>query len=227
MLNIDAEILDLLGIILLCGIIGGIGNTLRDDSNKKAYLKNIVLGIIASLTVPLFLQLVSSEIVTQIIKNEPEHLSNYLVFAGFCIIASFSSLSFLNSISGRVLQNMKEEIKNLKTENETIKTNTERIDSNLNAIAISEVKNNLDPTEIEKIIKPEEIEILKSIQNNNKNFRPVEAIKNEVHQDNNEIEKKINILVEKELLKEYTLNDGSKAVALSESAEQIVNDNKL
>ena len=68
---------------------------------------------------------------------------------------------------------------------------------------------------------------MKSIQNNNKNFRPVEAIKNEVHQDNNEIEKKINILVEKELLKEYTLNDGSKAVALSESAEQIVNDNKL
>ena len=121
---------------------------------------------------------------------------------------------------------MKEEIKNLKTENETIKTNTERMDNNLNAIAISEVKTNLDPKQIEKTIMPEDIEILTSIQNDNKNFRPVEAIKNEVNQNNSEIEKKINIFVENDLLKEYTLNDGSKAVALSECAEQIVNENK-
>jgi len=60
----NIKILNLLFIILVCGIIGGVGNTLRENSfERKLLLKNIVLGIIASLTVPLFLQLVSSEII--------------------------------------------------------------------------------------------------------------------------------------------------------------------
>lgn len=223
----NIKIFNLLMIILTCGIIGGVGNTLRENSVEvKVYLKNIVLGIIAALTVPLFLQLVSSGIITEIITTEKTHSSNYLVFAGFCVIASFSAISFLTSISGRVLQNMKEEIKNLKTENETIKTNTERIDNNLNAIAINEGSNSIDQRELDKIVTPATIEIMNSIQNAGKNFRPLEVIKEEVNLDNKEIEKSVNILVEKNLVKEFTLNDGSKAVALSEGAENILNSNK-
>jgi len=222
----NIKILNLLFIILACGIIGGVGNTLRENSfERKLLLKNIVLGIIASLTVPLFLQLVSSEIIKKIIiENDKSH---YLVFAGFCVIASFSAISFLTSISGRVLQTMKEEIKNLKNENETIKTNTERIDNNLNAIAINEGSKNIDQSDLDKIVTPETIEIMNSIQNAGKNFRPLEIIKEEVNLDNKEIEKKVNILVEKNLVKEVTLNDGSKAVALSEGAEDILNNTKI
>lgn len=223
----NIKIFNLLIIILVCGIIGGIGNTLRENGiEKKTYFKNIVLGIIASLTVPLFLQLVSSAIITEIISTDKSHLPNYLVFAGFCVIASFSAISFLTSISGRVLQNMKEEIKNLKNENETIKTNTERIDNNLIAIAINEGSNNLNKKDIAKIATPENIEIMNSIQNAGKNFRPLEVIKEEVNLDNKEIEKNVSILVEKNLIKEFTLNDGSKAVALSEGAEEILNNSK-
>jgi hypothetical protein len=223
----NIKIFNLLAIILVCGIIGGIGNTLRENGvETKIYLKNIVLGIIASLTVPLFLQLVSSAIITEIISSDKNHLSNYLVFAGFCVIASFSAISFLTSISGRVLQNMKEDIKNLKSENETIKTNTERIDNNLNAIAINEGSKNIDQSDFDKIVTPETIQIMNSIQNAGKNFRPLEVIKEEINLDNKEIEKKVNILVEKHLIKELTLNDGSKAVALSEGAEDILNNNK-
>lgn len=80
----NIKIFNLLIIILVCGIIGGIGNTLRENGiEKKTYFKNIVLGIIASLTVPLFLQLVSSAIITEIISTDKSHLPNYLVFAGF------------------------------------------------------------------------------------------------------------------------------------------------
>jgi len=222
----NIKIFNLLFIILACGIIGGIGNTLRENCiERKLLLKNIVLGIIASLTVPLFLQLVSSEIIKKIVTENDK--SHYLVFAGFCVIASFSAISFLTSISGRVLQTMKEEIKNLKNENETIKTNTERIDNNLNAIAINEGSKNIDQSDLDKIVTPETIEIMNSIQNAGKNFRPLEIIKEEVNLDNKEIEKKVNILVEKNLVKEVTLNDGSKAVALSEGAEDILNNTKI
>jgi|GEM_PF-2043548 len=222
----NIKIFNLLFIILACGIIGGIGNTLRENCiERKLLLKNIVLGIIASLTVPLFLQLVSSEIIKKIVTENDK--SHYLVFAGFCVIASFSAISFLTSISGRVLQTMKEEIKNLKNENETIKTNTERIDNNLNTIAINEGSKNIDQSDLDKIVTPETIEIMNSIQNAGKNFRPLEIIKEEVNLDNKEIEKKVNILVEKNLVKEVTLNDGSKAVALSEGAEDILNNTKI
>jgi hypothetical protein len=223
----NIKIFNLLFIILICGIIGGIGNTLREISiDRKLYLKNIILGIIASLTVPLFLQLVSSGIITEIIKSEKNYVTNYLVFAGFCVIASFSAISFLTSISGRVLQNLKEDIKNLKNENENIKTNTDRIDNNLNAIAINEGSSNIDEKELDKIVTPATIEIMNSIQNAGKNFRPLDIIKEEVNLDNKEIEKNVNILVEKNLVKEFTLNDGSKAVALSEGAEDIINNSK-
>ncbi len=223
----QSEIVSLVVIILLCGVIGGIGNTLRESNVKqKRYLKNIVLGIIAAITVPLFLQLVSSEIIKNIMHNKPEYLTDYFVFAGFCVIASFSSITFLNSVSGRVLQNMKQEIEDLKTDNETLKTDRERIDSNLQAIAISDEKKILDPTEMDKIKNPDYIEIMSSIQNDSKYFRPLDVVKDEVNQDNNEIQKKIDILKEKNLIKELVLNDGSKAVALSEGAEQIVNENK-
>jgi uncharacterized membrane protein YeaQ/YmgE (transglycosylase-associated protein family) len=218
--EVQLKTIMLIVIIFMCGLVGGIGNTLRENNSKqKPYLKNIVLGIIAAITVPLFLQLVSSEIIKNIINNKTDYLNDYFVFAGFCIIASFSSISFLNSVSGRVLQSMKQEIENLKTDHE-------RIDKNLNAIAISDENQILNTTDMDKINNPEYIEIMKSIQNDSKFFRPLNAIKDEVNQDNNEIQKKIDILKEKKLIKELTLHDGSKAVALSGCAQQIINENK-
>jgi hypothetical protein len=127
----NIKIFNLLAIILVCGIIGGIGNTLRENGvETKIYLKNIVLGIIASLTVPLFLQLVSSAIITEIISSDKNHLSNYLVFAGFCVIASFSAISFLTSISGRVLQNMKEDIKRKRNYKDQYRANRQQLKCN-------------------------------------------------------------------------------------------------
>lgn len=123
-------------IIFICGIIGGIGNTLRGTKCNWVILsKNMCLGIIASIAVPLFLNLVSSDIVKNIFDEKTEEpIINYFIFSGFCIIASYSSLTFLSTISGKVIQNLKEELKQVKSENETLKETTKILDDKIAAI---------------------------------------------------------------------------------------------
>lgn len=75
----------LLWTMLLAGTLGGIGNyfisTKRDNHNVMDLLKFIVLGIIASFVVPLFLNMISSNIV-ELAQTQFHYL---LVLAGFCL----------------------------------------------------------------------------------------------------------------------------------------------
>ncbi|AZA54948.1 YEATS-associated helix-containing protein [Chryseobacterium sp. G0201] len=208
---------NLIIIMLICGIVGGVGNTLRGTTcNWVVLSKNICLGIIASIAVPLFLNLVSSDIVKSIYVNEKNHISNYLIFSGFCIIASFSSLTFLNTISGKVIQNLKEEIKQVKSENEQLSKTVE-------TIAVSTESNTqMNANELEKFKTSSYAEIMNSIKNKENKFRPLDLIKTEVNQDNTEIDKKIEILKNNNLVKEIELRKGEKAVALTEDAEKIM-----
>lgn len=211
-------------IILICGLIGGIGNSFKERyCNWIILVKNIFLGIIAATTIPLFLNLVSSDILKKIYENEEENAINYLIFSGFCIIAAFSSLNFLNTISGRVLQNLKEEIKELKSDNESIKETNKRLDSNITAITpISDDKISVETKDMTKFKDPGFKEIISSIHNDENKFKPLDAVKNEVNLDNKEIDKKIEILKENNLVKEVVSGEGEKAVALTEGAKQIL-----
>ncbi|MFP3590818.1 YEATS-associated helix-containing protein [Chryseobacterium sp. SIMBA_038] len=207
---------NLIIIMLICGIVGGVGNTLRGTTcNWVVLSKNICLGIIASIAVPLFLNLVSSDIVKSIYLDEKNHISNYLIFSGFCIIASFSSLTFLNTISGKVIQNLKEEIKQVKSENEQLSKTVE-------TIAISTESTQVNANELEKFKTLPYTEIINSIKNKENKFRPLDLIKTEVNQDNTEIDKKIEILKNNNLVKEIELRKGEKAFALTEDAEKIM-----
>lgn len=207
---------NLIIIMLICGIVGGVGNTLRGTTcNWVVLSKNICLGIIASIAVPLFLNLVSSDIVKSIYVNEQGHIPNYLIFSGFCIIASFSSLTFLNTISGKVIQNLKEEIKQVKSENEQLSKTVE-------TIAVSTESTQINENELEKFKTSSYAEIMNSIKNKENKFRPLDLIKTEVNQDNNEIDKKIEILKSNNFVKEIELRKGEKAFALTEDAEKIM-----
>lgn len=222
---LDNPSIKIIIIIFICGLIGGIGNSLREVNYDRAgLLKNIFLGVIASITVPLFLNLVSSDILKAIYKNEAQNIINYLIFSGFCIIASFSSLNFLNTISGKVLQNLKEEIKELKTDNVSLKETNQRLDNNITALApiSSENKTLSNTQDIERFKNPSFIEIMSSIQNVDNKFKPLNDVKIEVQQNNSDIDKKIEILKENNLIKEIVSGEGEKAVALTEEAENIL-----
>lgn len=99
-------------IIVSSGIIGGMTNYVK--SENKSLLKNLLTSIIACGIVPLFLHLVSSRLVIDIMNGinteENNLLANYLLFLGYCLIASFSADSFMEMISAKVInQKLKEE----------------------------------------------------------------------------------------------------------------------
>ncbi|SHK16296.1 YEATS-associated helix-containing protein [Chryseobacterium polytrichastri] len=216
--------INLIIIMLICGIVGGVGNTLRGTTCSGVVIsKNICLGIIASIAVPLFLSLVSSDIISNLYiekkgadGNTINHSVNYLIFSGFCMIASYTSLDFLNNISGRVIQKFEKRVDRVEEESEVL-------NQALKTIAVNTESNTqINASELEKFKTSSYAEIMNSIKNKENKFRPLDIIKTEVNQDNTEIDKKIEILKNNNLVKEIELRKGEKAVALTEDAEKIM-----
>lgn len=112
----EQYIWNLLFITLTVGSFGGIINYLiTADENKilenntslkgtpTYYLifKSIIIGIGASMTVPLFLHTISSEIIDKCKNGENKY---YLIYGGFCIIASVFSRRFLDTVAEKALK---------------------------------------------------------------------------------------------------------------------------
>ncbi|MEY8758699.1 YEATS-associated helix-containing protein [Chryseobacterium tongliaoense] len=223
------EIYIIMAIIVLCGIIGGVGSSLKEmrENGGRFLLRNIMFGILASITVPLFLNLVSSDILKIILdpkkKDEVDDL-NYFIFAGFCIVAAYSSIQYLNIISSRVVQNLKEDYAALKVESKKMKEEVERINDVQKTTLVYDETIELNKLEKSAIIKDDETqEVMKEIYNPEKKFTPVEKILNNVTSiENEKIEKKIEELKGKNILKEIQFGDGTRAVALSEGVEDFM-----
>lgn len=70
---------------------------------KDQYLRTcLILGVVAAALVPLFLNSVSSNLLTK------EDAINNLIFAGFCLLAAISSASFIDTLAQRILNQAKE-----------------------------------------------------------------------------------------------------------------------
>ncbi len=119
----DSNLLALLGIMVLAGLLGGWINFLieqRDDRSGASLIRSVVIGVGASFLVPLFLNTISSTLI-----KAPEHsnwieVDKYLVFSGFCLIASISSSAFIRTLSDRILNEVREAKKKVQAITEEI-----------------------------------------------------------------------------------------------------------
>ncbi len=99
----------IIGTMLVSGIVGGLINSyLSDPATEKplTWWQHIVVGVGASFMVPVFLNMISSRLISEI-TGPPltsEMLSKILVLAGFCLLASISSRAFIRSITDKLLQ---------------------------------------------------------------------------------------------------------------------------
>ncbi len=115
-------------IIIGAGLVGGVANYHRFETNQLysgfALRKSLLVGLVAAATIPLFLRMLSSDLLSQA-ATDP---INYFVFAGFCLIAAFYSSRFLQTIGDQVLREL-EEVKR-KTEIVAAETaeNTAKVD---------------------------------------------------------------------------------------------------
>jgi hypothetical protein len=98
----------IIAIIIIAGILGGLTNflLLHNPEAKKGecwinFFKSIFLSLCASITVPLFLQIISNNIL-DIEKERTFQDKNYFLLLSFCVLAAFYSKRFLNDLYAKV-----------------------------------------------------------------------------------------------------------------------------
>lgn len=103
-ITLDNYMLLLLIIMVVAGVLGGIANyflAARGSAfSSRDLTKYSVLGVVAALTVPLFLNMISSDLLA-VAKARPIDL---FVFAGFCLMFVLFSRRFVENIAARLMQ---------------------------------------------------------------------------------------------------------------------------
>lgn len=105
---LDNYMLLILGIMIITGVLGGVANYFMSDRRsepaKGDVYKYTILGIVAALTVPLFLNMISSNML-EVARSRSIDL---FVFAGFCLMFVVFSRRFFENIANRVLQQVEQ-----------------------------------------------------------------------------------------------------------------------
>lgn len=215
--------------MLMSGILAGYVNFLK---NSRAHLLlNVGTAIIASYTIPVFLNIGSSNLIKELYSDKWEirFFSNFFVLTGFCLIAAYSSGNFLQILTGRVmnqLQQNKLEIEETKKNIEQNLKTLERVDQNVKAIVLNPTQDNItipESTLKQEASKDETIEILNSIVSDKSPFTRVDDLKQNINIADKEMEKRIEDLKEKNMLKEIVLSDeGEKAIAVTPIGEMVL-----
>ncbi len=110
-------------IMLVAGVLGGFVNYLLakpDETPPPNKVRSVVVGTAAALLVPLFLNMIGSNLLDGMKGPEPQPF----VLLGFCLVAAISSTAFIRSLSDRVLA----EAKQAKQEAKEAKESAQQID---------------------------------------------------------------------------------------------------
>lgn len=104
--GLDGYMLMILGIMVLAGLLGGIANYFlsdrQGDLSSRDGIKYSILGVIAALTVPLFLNMISSNLL-EAARTRPV---DFFVFAGFCLIYVVASRRVFENAANKLLSQL-------------------------------------------------------------------------------------------------------------------------
>ena len=102
--TLDSYMLVILLIMVAAGILGGVANNYLSDRHPEAgrreWGKYLTLGVIAALTVPLFLNMISSNLL-EAPRTRPV---DFFVFGGFCLIYVVASRRVFENVAQRLLR---------------------------------------------------------------------------------------------------------------------------
>ena len=212
----------LISVMFAAGALGGTVNyflTRKADPEGSSIAKSIVVGIAAAFLVPLFLNMISSNL-TEAIRGSPTNpadLSKILVFAGFCLIAAISSKAFIKTLSERVLKDVEE------TKKRVEETKKEVEEAKKTALSAQEKASEADPI-VQKNIEPDlaalpvpasisenELKILQELVTGEKVYRTRTSVAKHIKLDKPEVDGIVDELKEKGLVDAKQLEDTSGA----------------
>lgn len=101
--GIDTHMWLILTIMVITGILGGAANYFlagrQGEPGRRDSLKYPVLGVVAALTVPLYLNMISSTL-RESARTKPV---DFFAFAGFCLIYVVASRRLLENLAQRLI----------------------------------------------------------------------------------------------------------------------------
>ncbi len=119
--GVDVHLILILGIMVATGLLGGLANYFLNERDSgtpwRTAGRYMVLGIVAALTVPLFLNMMSSHL----LEATRLKSSELFVFAGFCLIYVVVSRRFFENLAAHLMQQMEQmrrEVKHLQHSSE-------------------------------------------------------------------------------------------------------------
>ena len=196
----------ILGTMLCAGVLGGAINYFQEQSdnnlNVNALLKNIIIGIGASFIVPVFLNMISSQLISEITGQDVtnENLSKLLILAGFCLIASISSRSFITTMTNKLMRELDE----VKSETQQIKKASNELQEVVSLSIEPENESDTDLTsnsENNINISKSEAEVLATLTNENYKLRTLTGISEELSMSRERAKQILDSLEEKDLVK--------------------------
>lgn len=105
---LDGHMLLILGVMVVMGVLGGVANYyLADkqaDSGRRGWVKYPVFGVVAALTVPMFLNMISSTLLEGA-RTKP---IDYYVFAGFCLLYVVASRRLFENMMERLMSQVEQ-----------------------------------------------------------------------------------------------------------------------
>ena len=222
----------LIGLIIAgAGILGGFANYHRFESNQEFnwfnFRRSLLLGLVASAAVPLFLQMLSSTIISDAGEDGKAWL--YFVFAGFCLVAAFFSTRFLQTLGDRVIKELEEvKQKTQKLEEET-EENAAKVDVLVDNNTDHDLEEDLatrDHGLVSKGIKNEgqrkelsDMEkVIQTFRNKNYSFRTLESIAKECDLDIAKVEQLILKMKEEKLIRKFSTKRGKPIYAINKQS---------
>ena len=103
----DPHLLVILAIIVATGILGGLANSFLADRPAGAPLerhKHALLGVVAALTVPLFLNMISSNL----LESARTKTLDLFVFSGFSVIYVVATRRLVENVTQRLLTQLEQ-----------------------------------------------------------------------------------------------------------------------
>jgi DNA-binding transcriptional ArsR family regulator/phage shock protein PspC (stress-responsive transcriptional regulator) len=101
--TLDGHMLLILAIMVVAGVLGGIANYFLADRHgepvRRDWVKYPVFGVVAALTVPLFLNMISSTLLEGA-RTKPV---DFYVFTGFCLIYVVASRRLFENMVQRLM----------------------------------------------------------------------------------------------------------------------------
>lgn len=159
---LDAHMLVILLIMIAAGLLGGAANYFlaerHEESSANNWLKYSIFGIVAALTVPLFLNMISSTLLEGA-RTKPV---DFFAFGGFCLIYVVASRRLMESVT----QLLKGQIDPVKRELSLIKERQQAdaaIQLALRQEDASTPPNSAEQPEAREVLSYNDIEILRAL----------------------------------------------------------------